>query len=204
MTRRHPLIRSLKAIGNGLALVAVLPAVLMCWLEGWLRGSEAVFWFWTHVLAIMPGLPGLYLRRAFYRLTLRQCSLNCWIDFGVIFAHRTASVDDEVYVGAYAVVGSVRLLQGCLIGTRASLLSGPAQHELRADGRWTPSGASSFSEIQIGRNAWIGEAAVVMADVGDGALVAAGTVVSTAVPPGVVVAGNPARFVRSTERAPSS
>jgi acetyltransferase-like isoleucine patch superfamily enzyme len=35
-----------------------------------------------------------------------------------------------------------------------------------------------------------------MADVGHGATVAAGSVVSNAVPPAVVVAGNPARFVR--------
>lgn len=204
MSQRHRVVRFLKAIGNSVALVVVFPAAVTCWFEGWLRHSEAVFWFWTHVLAIMPGLPGLYLRRAFYRLTLRSCSLDCWIDFGAIFAHRTATVEDEVYVGAYAVVGSVKLLRGCLIGTRASLLSGSAQHELRPDGRWGSSDAASFTEIEIGRNAWIGEAAVVMADVGDGALVSAGAVVSAAVPPGVVVAGNPARFVRATQRPASS
>jgi acetyltransferase-like isoleucine patch superfamily enzyme len=43
---------------------------------------------------------------------------------------------------------------------------------------------------------WIGEAAVVMADIGRSSTVAAGAVVSSCVPPGIVVAGNPARFVR--------
>jgi acetyltransferase-like isoleucine patch superfamily enzyme len=35
-----------------------------------------------------------------------------------------------------------------------------------------------------------------MADTGPCCMVAAGAVVSTAVPPGVMVAGNPARFVK--------
>jgi acetyltransferase-like isoleucine patch superfamily enzyme len=190
---------------NGLALLVVSPGALMCWLEDRLHpGGEAVFWFWTHVLAVLPGLPGLYLRRAFYSLTLRSCSLNSWIDFGVLFAHRTARVEQEVYVGAYTVVGSARLRRGCLIGTRASLLSGSAQHERREDGRWGSTDAARLQEIEIGEHAWIGEAAIVMADVGAGAQVAAGAVVLAAVPPGIVVAGNPARFVRDTGQAASS
>lgn len=205
MNRRHPVVRFFKSFFNLLALAVVFLPAATCWLESSVNGGgEAVFWFWTHVLAIVPGLPGIYLRRAFYSFTLRRCSLDCWIDFGAIFAHRAAEVADQVYVGAYAVVGSARLQRGCLIGTRASLLSGSAQHERLPDGRWGPANAASFKEIEIGRNAWIGEAAVVMADVGEGALVSAGAVVSAAVPPGVVVAGNPARFVRSTEHPAST
>jgi acetyltransferase-like isoleucine patch superfamily enzyme len=39
-----------------------------------------------------------------------------------------------------------------------------------------------------------------MADVGTATLIAAGAVVANAVPDGVVMAGNPARFVRRLER----
>jgi hypothetical protein len=93
------------------------------------------------------------------------------------------------------VVGSVALRAGCLIGTRASLTSGSAQHVQQADGRWA-SDRSMFRAIEIGRNTWVGEGATVMADVGPGAIVSAGAVVSAPVPAGAVVAGNPARFVR--------
>jgi acetyltransferase-like isoleucine patch superfamily enzyme len=48
----------------------------------------------------------------------------------------------------------------------------------------------------VHEDAWIGEAALVVADVGPGAMVTAGAVVSTPVRGGIVVAGNPARFVR--------
>ena len=190
----------LKAALNVVATVAVFPCVATCWLESKLRpGAEIVFMFWTQVLALSPGFPGIFFRRAFYRLTLESCGINCTVGFGAFFSHRTARVDDDVYVGPYAVVGSANLGAGCLIGTRASLLSGLGHHQLGDDGKWHLDPV--ISRITIGANVWVGEAALVMADVGEGTLVAAGAVVSSPVAAGVVVAGNPARFVRHVRPA---
>ena len=195
--------RAAKVLANLLALVFVAPAALTCWLEERLTtGGEGAFVLWTHVFALLPGHPGLVLRRAFYRSTLNSCSLESSIGFGALFSHREARVERDVYVGPYAVIGCAHLRAGCLIGTRVSLLSGLTQHELRDDGRWAPSDRTRFTVIEIGNDAWIGEAATVMADIGAGALVAAGSVVSSPVPPRVVVAGNPARFVREIQPVP--
>src|SRR5262249_3993470 len=205
MTQRTGrLVRRLKALANGVALVLVFPCAATCWLESKITPSaEGVFSFWTHVFALVPGLPGLFLRRAFYRHTLTSCSPNCDISFGCFFSHRAAHVADDVYLGPYAVVGRARLGKGCLIGTRVSLLSGPTQHEwLEEHGFWTPSDVSRLREVEVGAHAWIGEAATIMADVGAGSLVAAGAVVSSPVPEGVVVAGTPARFVRRVSAQP--
>ena len=57
-------------------------------------------------------------------------------------------------------------------------------------------GMTRLQTIHIGEYAWLGESSVVLANVGASAMVVAGAVVSAAVPPSVVVAGNPARFVR--------
>jgi acetyltransferase-like isoleucine patch superfamily enzyme len=54
----------------------------------------------------------------------------------------------------------------------------------------------SVQRISIGRGSWIGANAVVMADVGANAIVAAGAVVTHPVPDWAVVAGVPARLVR--------
>lgn len=187
----------LKALSNATALVVASPAALMCWLEGRLSArSDAVFGFWANVMALMPGLPGMYVRRAFYRMTVQACSLGCHIGFGAFFTHRAVRVEDRVYIGPYALVGCAWLKQGCLIGSRVSLLSGPALHELDAQGRWKPADLSKLRQIEIGENAWIGEGAVVMVNVGAGSMVGAGAVVSTRVRAGVLVAGNPAQFVR--------
>jgi acetyltransferase-like isoleucine patch superfamily enzyme len=65
--------------------------------------------------------------------------------------------------------------------------------------RW---GRNISSPISIGNEVWIGANAVVLPGVtiGDGAIVAAGAVVSRDVPSYTVVAGVPARVIRTIER----
>ena len=56
-----------------------------------------------------------------------------------------------------------------------------------------------FFPLQIGNDVWMGEGAIIMpkvTEIGDGAVVAAGAIVSKNVPPYAVVVGNPARVVR--------
>lgn len=180
---------------DAIALAAVSPCALSCALDR-LSGGEAVFSFWSQAFALVPGTPGVFARRAFYRMTLDHCSGNFYVGFGALFSHRGGIVEDSVYIGPYAIVGLSQLHRGCLIGSRASIISGAALHALQADGRRVPTDRRQLRAVEIGEGAWIGEGAVVMADVGRGATVAAGAVVSSAVVDGVVVAGNPARFVR--------
>jgi acetyltransferase-like isoleucine patch superfamily enzyme len=53
--------------------------------------------------------------------------------------------------------------------------------------------------VHVGEGAWIGALAVVMADVGRGTVVAAGAVVTKALPDNVIAAGVPARVLRVRE-----
>jgi len=186
-----------KGVVDAVALVLlVLPAVT-CWIEDVISSrGEMVFSFWGQCMALVPGPPGIVARRAFYRLTLDKCARSFYVGFGTIFTHRDSVVGEGAYIGAYALVGSAHLGRNCLVGSRASLLSGPNLHQLDAEGHWTPADLSRREQIHVGAHAWIGEGAIVMADVGVGAMVAAGAVVSAPVASGVVVAGNPARFVR--------
>ncbi len=52
--------------------------------------------------------------------------------------------------------------------------------------------------VRVGHDVWIGRSAIVLpgVEIGDGAVVGAGAVVTKAVPPYAIVAGNPARIVR--------
>jgi acetyltransferase-like isoleucine patch superfamily enzyme len=187
----------IKRLLNVVALAIVSPAALTCWFEGLLsRRSQALFAFWAQLFAILPGLPGLFLRRAFYRWTLERCAEEVTVEFGVLFSRRSAILDHGAYIGPYALIGSAWIQENCLIGSRASLLSGGRHHELLPTGQWTSTDYAKLETIVIGANTWIGEGAILMAGTGRGCMVAAGAVVSTAVPPGTMVAGNPARFVR--------
>jgi hypothetical protein len=52
--------------------------------------------------------------------------------------------------------------------------------------------------VRIGHDVWIGRSAIVLpgVDIGHGAVVGAGAVVTKSVPPYAIVAGNPARLIR--------
>jgi len=100
--------------------------------------------------------------------------------------------------------GHVILEANCFIGSRTSILSGQNQHQFSPEGKWLPANLDDFVQITVGENAWIGESALLMADIGRGAAVSAGSVVSQTLPEFVVVAGNPARFVRKMEVAQNS
>lgn len=184
-----------KRFVDALCFVVTGPCAAVCAIEGKLTSRSDAFTFWAQAFALVPGLPGVFLRRAFYRLTLDRAAENFYVGFGALFSQRRVVIEQDVYVGPYAIVGSATLRRGCLIGSRASVVSGRAIHEY-VGGRWLATDPTRMGHVEIGEHAWIGEAAVLLANAGPGAMVAAGSVVATAVPAQVMVAGNPARFVR--------
>jgi len=202
VTGRRPVRTAVKRAIRVVATVIVLPAAAVCWVEARIgRHREWLFSTCTHALALAPGPVGAWLRCAFYRLTLDACAADWWMGFGSVFTHRHARVASGVYIGQYTLIGSAHLSARCLIGSRVSILSGGVAHEQDADGSWTAFDLSRTRPIEIGADAWIGEGAIISANVGGGSVVACGAVVGSAVPPGVVFAGNPARFVRIVSRA---
>ncbi|MEE4382500.1 MAG: acyltransferase [Pseudomonadales bacterium] len=188
----------LKDLFNLVALLLLAPCAALLRLFDVIGfGASEWFRFCSQMVALVPGIPGNYLRRAYYRWVLTECAADCQLSFGVLFSHREARVESGVYVGPYTLLGHVVLREGCLLGSRVSIVSGRQQHAFdSSSGRWLASDLSKFKEVEIGPYAWIGEGAIVMADIGAGSAVAAGSVVSAAIQDHVVVAGNPARFVR--------
>jgi virginiamycin A acetyltransferase len=188
----------IKLMINKLSQLIALPFVMTCWLESLLsKQVEVIFVFWTNIFAFLPGLPGVFLRRGFYSLTLQQCSLDSHIGFGTLFSHRNSAIEDNVYIGNYCLIGSAHIGENSLIGSRSSLLSGNGQHIHNDEtGTWGAFSTDNIKQIQIGKNVWLGEAAIVMADIGEGCQIAAGTVISTDTNSYVMLAGNPARFIK--------
>jgi virginiamycin A acetyltransferase len=190
----------IKSILKNVAIIAgmvvgVLPA-LTCKIEQFVSDRDACFLFWGQAFALLPGLPGSYIRRCFYFLTLRHCALNCEIGFLTFIHDRRSYVGQRVLIGTSVGIGWVNLGTGCLIASRVSFLSGSTQHQLGPDGRQTPFDRNSAKQIHIGEESWIGEGAIIMADVERLCIVGAGSIVTKPVTKGSVVAGNPARQIR--------
>jgi virginiamycin A acetyltransferase len=194
--------RLLKTALNVVALALTAPLALTCRIqEMLLPKSLGMFTFWAHVVAQVPGDPGLFIRRGFYRWMLAACAERVHIEFGAIL-NRRAVLESGAYIGTYALIGWAVIREKTLVGSRASIPSGGHQHTMLPSGTWSPTDPSRLTCVTIGPNTWIGEAAVVMADVGRGCMIAAGSVVASPVPDGVMMAGNPARFVRNVVAEP--
>src|SRR5262249_53080500 len=120
--------RVFKGMAEALATLLVCPAFLLYHLgRAWL-GRDKAFQGWSQALALLPGVSGVYLRRAFYRLVLPGCAPGSWIGFGTVFSHATAEVGRDVYVGVFCCLGDVCLEDDVLLGSHISIMNGGAQH----------------------------------------------------------------------------
>jgi len=79
------------------------------------------------------------------------------------------------------------------------IMSGKGQHNFSDPEKPIKDQGGVFTKVIIGENCWLGNGALIMANVGKGSIVAAGSVVVDDVPAGVVVGGNPAKVLRALD-----
>ena len=106
----------------------------------------------------------------------------------------------RVWLGPYVVIyghGGVEIGEQTLISMHCSILS--SNHGVPLIGKLIRDTADELLPTKIGRDVWIGANAVILGGVtiGDGAVIAAGAVVNRNVEAGAVVAGVPARRIKS-------
>jgi acetyltransferase-like isoleucine patch superfamily enzyme len=186
----------LKLLAEAAATLLVLPAFAMYYCARAVFGVDRAFPGWSQTFSLVPGLCGAYLRRAFYRLVFRRCGAGSWIGFGTVFSHPGCAVGRDAYVGVFCCLGEVTLEDDVLIGSQVSIMNGSGQHGIdRLDvpireqpGRWP--------HVSIGRDTWVGDRAVIMADVGRHCVIGAGSVVTKPIPDYAIAVGNPAKVIR--------
>jgi acetyltransferase-like isoleucine patch superfamily enzyme len=125
---------------------------------------------------------------------------GCFIARGVRLTAAKGSGDlvlgDDVTVLAHAVLdhtGGLVIEDGAWISREAFIMT----HDHARDPRSYPTRAS----LRIGRKAWIGLRAIVMPqvrEIGEGAVIGAGAVLTRDAPAHSVMAGNPARVISDT------
>lgn len=118
-------------------------------------------------------------------------------------AEPSISIGDHTFIGhgaTFSVGKAITIGRSCLIAGGVHVTDNDG-HPLNYLDRMKnlPPRMEDVKEVQIGNNVWIGNYAIILkgVTVGDRAIVGAGSVVTRDVPPDVVVAGNPARVVKS-------
>ena len=183
---------AIKKLAQSVALAAVFPGALLC---GFGR-IERLYTLFAHFHALVPGFIGDFCRVAFYKLTLRGCSIDTTISFGTFFSRRSVSVGPFVSIGAFCVIGCAWIGARTQIASHVEIPSGRHERARDAEGRLV---GSVNDEIVIGADCWVGASAIVMANVGPGTTIGAGSVVVKEIPAGVVAVGNPAQVIRSMD-----
>jgi acetyltransferase-like isoleucine patch superfamily enzyme len=186
---------ALKRIAHGIAWVIVTPSVCSWALRGAVIGRDRALEASTQAWALVPGLTGQYLRRAFLSRTLEHCARSATIEFGTIFSSASATIAEDAYVGPRCHLGFVHIGPQALLAAGVHVPSGAHTHgidDLDIPIRDQP---GTKTAVRIGEGAWIGSAAIVLADVGCGTIVGAGAVVTKPLPDRVIAAGVPARVI---------
>ena len=117
--------------------------------------------------------------------------------------HPTLQVGDGSRIGhgsSFTVGKSIIIGRDCRIATHVTIFDSPghpSDPEARRAGQ--PVGDNEVQPVVLGDNVWVGQSAIIFPGVtiGDNSIVAAGSSVMVSVPANVLVAGNPARQVRS-------
>lgn len=114
-----------------------------------------------------------------------------YTDFG-----KNIKIGKDVFVNSgccFQDQGGVTLGDGCLVGH--NVVFATLDHDIRPERR----GDMTAAPIVVGKDVWIGAHATILKGVtiGDGAIVAAGAVVTRDVPPNTIAAGVPARVVKT-------
>jgi maltose O-acetyltransferase len=138
-------------------------------------------------------LHGIGLRTYLYRKIGMKIGRNCVIRRGVYLASpNELEVGDGTFIGRANLycTGGVRIGRNVNISDGAVVIT--AKHDINS-----PNFEALYAPIVIEDYAWLATNAIVLAGVtvGEGAVVAAGSVATKDVPPYAIVGGNPAKVI---------
>lgn len=192
MPRDH-MRRLLIRLAESIAFVLLTPLLL------WSRLPLAPFSGFTapsQLLSLIPGLTGVLLRRVWYRWTLKSCGRNLTVDWLAVIRTPETTVGNQCTFGVANWIGHASIGDDVMTGSHVVILSGRAQHGFADLDRPMRLQHGERQRLTLASNVWIGAQAVIMADVSEGTVIGAGSIVTKTFPPRAIVAGNPARVLR--------
>src|SRR5688572_12383162 len=189
----------LKSMAGVVAWVIAAPlAYPVAWTAA-LDRRHLVFQCASHMMSLWPGIIGVYIRRQYYRTALGLKSTGFVIEFGTILAQRGIEIGNNVYVGPFCNIGLSTLEDDVLLGSNVDIVSGKRTHFFDRLDVPIREQEGTLEKIRIGAGSWVGNKSVVMATIGKGCVVGAGSVVTSAFEDLQIIAGNPARAIRSRD-----
>ncbi len=204
--RKEGVKRTIKAVVFTVLTLVEAPLFLCYVVARPIWGRDNAFRDAMECLAVVPGLLGRYLRVTFLRVASDYCHPSVGVGFGTIFTKAGVVLKEGTNIGSYCQIGLATFEKDALLSSGIYVASGALQHGI-ADVTLPISQQPGVDQrVTIGEGCWVGIRSVVMADVGKGAVVAAGAVVTKPIPDFAIAGGVPARVLKSRlpEQAPSA
>lgn len=196
MSARQLIKRTIKT----LFLLLVLPLYGLFRLLALIAHEDGVFQSFSQAISLIPGKLGIYIRAAFYRLACPNTSDEILVGFLTVFSHRDTSIAQGVYIGPQCNIGKCSIGEKTLLGSGVHILSGKSQHHFADTSTPIQDQGGTYTKVSIGKDCWLGNGAIVMCDVADHCIIAAGGVVVNAInDPRTIHGGNPAKLLRHTK-----
>lgn len=187
----------IKTACNYFFLFLNVPGYLIFLIFGFFQKKDSIFWTFSQLLSLIPGKIGCYVRKGFYQLAMSHCDSECIILFGTLFSQWDTEIGKRVYIGPNCNIGKCKIEDFCTLGSNVHILSGKNQHNFDDIDTPIQDQGGKLEKIVIGGDTWIGNGAIVMANVGKKCIIGAGSVVAKEVEDYSIVAGNPAKLIRN-------
>nr|WP_286011456.1 acyltransferase [Methylovulum psychrotolerans] len=158
------------------------------------------------VTLVMDVLPA-FLRAVLFRLLLKKLGKGGFIDYGTYIRYPfKVSIGDKVWINRSCAFYPGYLKEAeIIIGNHVSI--GPETSIFAAAHDYHRLDLPDIGKtVRIGDHVWIGGRCIILpgVEIGEGAVVGGGSVVTKNVAPYTVVAGNPAKLINNRELHPSS
>src|SRR3954453_18489637 len=138
-----------------------MPSLLSWRVRALIMGPDRALEGSTQFWAIVPGVGGQYLRRAFLCHSLSFCARDATIEFGTIFSSAAASIGERAYIGPRCHLGWAVIERDALLAAGVHVPSGGKTHGIERLDVPIRDQASIKTAVRIGAGSWIGSGAVI-------------------------------------------
>ena len=181
----------IKAIAKVISFVLLIPLFILYFMRLFSFAS------YSQLLSLVPGVFGIALRQVWYKLTLEKCGSNVYIDFlSVIFTPR-ARLGNNVFIGVFCTIDLADIGNDVMLASYTKVLCGSKQHGIKRLEIPMRQQQGKIERVTIGNDCWICTGAIIMADVANHSVVGAGSVVTKKFAPYDIIAGVPAKRIKS-------
>lgn len=180
--------RTLVALKRLFAVLVMLPF--------WALTPFTKYVYVSQFISLIPLHFGEIVRYEFYRRTLAACGDDVTIGFCSYISYRDVTIGNHVWMDAFCNVGHADIGDYVLVARNCHFVSGGRAHPFERTDIPIMQQQGEFGRVRVGPDVWMGSGVVVLADIGQGCVIGAGSVVTRPIPSQSVAAGNPARVLR--------